>query len=273
MKKFKQTLKLIGIYLGMCLAVSIIAGIAWIIYYKNIHPDASIRTACESVPNLLEMLLTDAGTIAAVVIAWKQKLIRLPECLKMSKNQWSKAALPLALGISWFACTIFIDDLSNIKPDEDVVNILKECMHSVIGCLSICIIGPILEELIMREGVLGTMLRNKVNPWAAIVISSVIFGAIHFNLWQMVSAIIGGVVLGVLYWKSGNIVLPAIIHIANNTTSTVISLMTEDMPDDIKVYDFLGGKSVGIVLCGVFAILSAVLLIKYLKTEDATVEE
>lgn len=272
MKRFKQTLKLLGIFLAVNIVLGTMVIIAWIVYYKSMNPGVGLRTAFDSMPSLYSMLLSDALLAVTILFAWKSKLIRLPQCMMFSKEQWSKAALPLALGVSWFVCEMFISDFINIQADEKTANVLADCSHSVIGVLSICIVGPVMEELIMREGFLGTMLRNKVNPWVAIVASALAFGAFHFNMWQFVPATIGGIVLGVLYWKTGNIVLPAIIHIINNTTATVVNFVTGDVSDEVMMYDLLGGKTVGIILCCVFAVTSAVLLIRYLKTEEATPE-
>jgi len=268
MKQFKQTLKFIGLYLAVEIAIEIIAGIAWGVYYKAANPGVSISEAFDTMPSLMGLLLGDVTNAIIVLIAWKYKVIRLPECMKISNVNWSMAALPLILGVCWIICELFIDDLSNIAEDETVAKVISECAHSPLGLLSICIIGPIFEELIMREGVLGSMLRNKVNPWMAIVLSALLFGGMHLNLSQFVAGSIAGIVLGVLYWKTGNIVLSSIIHILNNTICMIGFLLTEDLPDDAKMYDFLGGQGVGFALCGVFAVICAVLLVKYVKREE-----
>ena len=54
--------------------------------------------------------------------------------------------------------------------------------NSLIGALAIGLIGPIIEEFIFREAVLGYMLRGGVNKWVAIVSSGLAFGLIHIGV-------------------------------------------------------------------------------------------
>lgn len=61
----------------------------------------------------------------------------------------------------------------------------------------------------------------------AIIVSSVLFGAMHFNVSQYIFAMIGGIALGILYYKSGNIILPLIVHALNNTFSSIKALTVE----------------------------------------------
>ena len=49
------------------------------------------------------------------------------------------------------------------------------------GILGIALVGPVVEELVFREGIQGTMERGGVKPWIAILVSALCFGLIHFN--------------------------------------------------------------------------------------------
>lgn len=265
MKKFKQALELTGIFI----VVSIVVTIIFCGYLISIHPEWEFKAALNSASHVLALIATQIMLIITILIAWKRKIIRLPESIIMCKKQWSMAALPLALGVCWMFCEWFAEDLISIEVPEEEIAGFAQIDHSILGCLFACIIGPIAEELLMREGLLGCMLRSKVNPWVAIIISAVLFGVLHCNSWQGIPAIGSGILLGILYWKTGNIVIPAIIHIINNTCSTAMQLIcdTEGLPYDTKLYDFIGGKNVGIALCCILAIISIALLVKFLKRE------
>lgn len=83
------------------------------------------------------------------------------------------------------------------------------------GFLTLAIAAPVLEEILMRGIVLDGLLKNY-NPWKAIIWSSVLFGFIHFNLWQFVGAFTIGIVMGYLYWKTKSLLLCMFIHALNN---------------------------------------------------------
>lgn len=93
--------------------------------------------------------------------------------------------------------------------------------HNAWGLLTLVIVGPITEELLFREAILGEMLRRGAKPWVAIGVSAAAFGAVHVNLAQGLYAIPMGILMGIIYYRSGNIVLSAILHMINNLVVAV----------------------------------------------------
>jgi len=89
--------------------------------------------------------------------------------------------------------------------------------------LTIVVLAPVLEELICRGIILKGLLKNY-SPIIAIGISSLIFGIMHLNPWQFIGAFVIGIVNGWLFWKTKNIVLPIIVHFANNLFFTFFGI-------------------------------------------------
>ena len=85
--------------------------------------------------------------------------------------------------------------------------------------VSILFVGPA-EELLFR-GVVQGQVRRVAGPVAAVAFASLVFGAIHFAsvtggvggqaAYILVAALLG-VLLGVLYEATGNVVVPALTH-------------------------------------------------------------
>ena len=74
---------------------------------------------------------------------------------------------------------------------------------------------PILEELVFR-GILFTRLKIMLPKIPAIVVSALIFAAVHFNIVQFIYAFLLGIVLAILMDQADH-VYPAIIgHITAN---------------------------------------------------------
>lgn len=83
----------------------------------------------------------------------------------------------------------------NLIPIPDFIkNIFLELANQkgVFTFLSIVIAAPILEELIFRGIILDGLLR-KYAPVKSILISSLLFGFLHLNPWQFITALMVGV--------------------------------------------------------------------------------
>ena len=90
--------------------------------------------------------------------------------------------------------------------------------------VAILLVGPF-EELVFRGGVQG-ILRRTWGPSVAIALSSVLFGLVHWialtggggsRLPYITVAAVLGLVLGYLYERTRNLVVPAVVHGLYNT--------------------------------------------------------
>ena len=115
------------------------------------------------------------------------------------------------------------------------------------------IMAPIFEEIIFRGIMLKGMTNNGVEPWKAIVISSVLFGLIHGNPWQFVGATLLGCVLGLVYYKTKSLLLPMLLHGFNNLCSAVLIFYTqkESFAEAFQISEWML-LGIGIVLFSIF---------------------
>lgn len=90
----------------------------------------------------------------------------------------------------------------------------------IITVVFMVILAPILEELVFRK-----VLCDKLLPLGegyAILISAAIFGLFHGNLYQFPYAFTVGLVLGLIYVKTGKLIYTVIYHSAINLLGSVI---------------------------------------------------
>ncbi len=87
------------------------------------------------------------------------------------------------------------------------------------------IVGPIVEEMFFRQLLIG-LIKRFAPTWVAVVVSSVLFGALHmhsFALSEVLSVIphaFFGLSCGLLYVKTDrNLLYPASIHCLNNLSA------------------------------------------------------
>ena len=90
--------------------------------------------------------------------------------------------------------------------------------HSWGGMILLCVVGPIVEELVFREGILRQLLLKGYSPWLAVAFSALCFGMVHLNPAQMIPAMIMGAALGALYLLTGNLRLCALAHVLGDDT-------------------------------------------------------
>ena len=73
--------------------------------------------------------------------------------------------------------------------------------------------------------------------------------------------------LGIIYLKTGNIILCTIIHIINNSIAVAQMIVLGENTKDFKLTDALGGYTVAMPLMVACFVLSALLFVKLWRRE------
>lgn len=84
--------------------------------------------------------------------------------------------------------------------------------------LVVGIIGPVCEELMFR-GIIFHRLKDWIRPEIAIVVSAVLFGIYHGNVVQFFYATCMGIMLAIVYDKTGTLWTSIVAHVAANLWS------------------------------------------------------
>lgn len=131
--------------------------------------------------------------------------------------------------------------MSNLVDDQTVM------------VITAVIMAPIFEEIIFRGIMQKGMMNNGVEPWKAILLSSILFGLIHGNPWQFVGATLLGCVLGLVYYKTKSLLLPMLLHGFNNLCSAILIFYTqkESFAEAFNVSEWML-LGTGIVLFSIF---------------------
>ena len=97
----------------------------------------------------------------------------------------------------------------------------QQLFSGIAGALYCCVMGPIVEEIGFRGLILGGLLKMRCRPWIAILISALIFASCHGFGANFVTAVLFGILVGWLYWRTGSIVPGIIIHVTNNSLTAI----------------------------------------------------
>lgn len=210
MAKIKQTVTSIGIWIGAQILVTMIFMIAAMAQGKDIY---SVLAPSLLISDLLVIILL----IAIKYCGIKELFKTVP-------------ADVFLFSIVFAICGMYAAEM--LSSGFDIPNVLEEqfkaMSKSLSGFLAICIVGPIMEEIMMRRIILKEMQRATKSMWWGIIISAALFAIIHVNPIQVIFAMPAGIILGWLYCKTGSLLVPICIHILNNTAAFITMRMDSD---------------------------------------------
>ena len=85
----------------------------------------------------------------------------------------------------------------------------------IVSLIDFCIFAPILEEFLMRGFILNGLSVNY-GIIVALLISSILFALLHFNIAQIIPSFICGIILGLIYLYTGSILSCIFAHMGYN---------------------------------------------------------
>ncbi len=100
----------------------------------------------------------------------------------------------------------------------------------VLEITALCVIIPMVEELLYR-GIVYGRLRDWLGVPAALVVSAIIFGAVHMNLVQFIYASVFGLLLAYIAEVNKSLWCAISAHMAANLTSVLRA--------ETKLFDFM----------------------------------
>lgn len=169
--------------------------------------------------------LVIGGQILPLIVFWKKKW-----CNYAFFKGYDYKKLILWLVVGWIGCVLIEAFLQEYLPhyewDFEVLKDIEAMLTNPIGIVSVCILAPLVEEGVFRGAIERKLLEKDWNPWWAIVISALLFALMHMNLTQGITAMILGLFLGWIYYRTRNIWLCIFVHALNNTVSTVLFYFT-----------------------------------------------
>lgn len=135
----------------------------------------------------------------------------------------------------------------------------------ILNLLAVSVMAPIFEEWLLRGIILRGLLnhprsggRRGYHPALAIGVSALIFGVIHFNPWQALSAISIGVLMGYIYYKTGSLKLTMAMHCLNNTLAVVMPRLPiegfEDADSWLDIFSPAAYSALAVLMAAVLAL-------------------
>ena len=215
---------------------------------------ATLQAASTGGNAILTALVSAFSSVITLVIFLKTKWTPLTRGYLLSKP-WGTLLWVALFSLGTIIPLSFLYEQLGIEMDENTQQIITSMMKEPWGYVAVGILAPLAEEVVFRGAILRTLLgiMSKKNHWVAIMISAAIFGVVHANLAQFVNALLMGLLLGWMYYRTGSLVPGILLHWVNNTMAYVL---TNIMPQsDGKLIDLFHGDektvyyAVGFSLC------------------------
>lgn len=114
---------------------------------------------------------------------------------------------------------------------------------------SVAVFAPVVEEIIFR-GIMIERFGSKYGYKVAVLLSSFFFGVLHMDI---IGAFFFGVVLSVLYLRTRSLLLPFLIHAANNGAVMLLIFFEDSISVRAwdTIYPFIENTWTGILLFAV----------------------
>lgn len=170
-----------------------------------------------------------------------QKITNEPKGFLKVKTQSTPAVwlLVILLAFASLSVTDLMGDLNHNIPlpislatkfqqmednyNEQVMKLMqmKGIPDLVVSILIVALLPAIVEEVFFRGGLQQVMIRWTKKPFVAILITSVIFSAIHFSYYGFLPRAFLGLVLGYVFYWTKDLKMSILIHFINNLVSVV----------------------------------------------------
>jgi hypothetical protein len=118
-------------------------------------------------------------------------------------------------------------ETSYARQVESMIN-LKSIGGYLMSLVIMAFFPAVCEEVLFRGGLQNFLARATGKPWIAIIVVSILFSLVHFSFYGFLPRMFLGIMLGLIFYYTGNIWLSIIAHFFNNALAvTQMYLLTQ----------------------------------------------
>lgn len=160
---------------------------------------------------------------------------------------------------------------------EDAANHILELLTSqrsswdlFSNLLVLAVLAGISEEFLFQGSLQPLMTRWCKNPHVAILLTALIFSALHFQFYGFIPRFALGVYLGYLFYWSRSLWLPILAHVLHNTLSILVDYTLQGRgidTDNIQFTDIHGSIPI-VVSCTLVSAMGIVFLWRTYRDND-----
>lgn len=133
----------------------------------------------------------------------------------------------------------------------------------LLNVIIIALLPAIGEEVCFRGALQRIMIHITRNAWTGIVITSILFSALHLQFQGFLPRMFLGMILGAIYWYSGSLWPSILAHFVNNAIQViVVSYAPQYIDKNPPVPVFLAAFS-GLLVWGILYVFKTISKVSY----------
>lgn len=151
-----------------------------------------------------------------------------------------------------------------LKIPEDTLT-FRTPQEVALGAIFISLLPAICEETLFRGVVLQGL--RRFGDFYAVIVSAALFMLMHANPLQTPFPFVMGIVLGIVFIKTGNLIYSSVIHFVNNFLSVIFDYLSHNikMPEVEEAAVFMDLTAGNLIVIAVMAAIFAACLYYLLK--------
>ncbi len=143
----------------------------------------------------------------------------------------------------------------------------------IINLFVIALLPAFCEEIFFRGAMQRVMIHLTKNPWAGIIITAILFSALHMQFMGFLPRMFMGIVLGAFCWYSGSLWTSIIGHFVYNGIQVIAVAYFSEYADKNPEAPMLAGIASGIAVWAIiwyYRKQSTITYSKVYRTDDLT---
>ncbi|MBQ6161923.1 MAG: CPBP family intramembrane metalloprotease [Prevotella sp.] len=200
------------------------------------------------ISNVVSSLLTIIIFLKAKWTLWARDYL--------ASRPWGVVFWVIILSFGLIIPTMWLQEELHLEMPKEMEELFTSVCSTPYGYFTLAVLAPWAEEVVFRGAILRKLLEifSHQMHWVAIVISAIIFGAVHMNMAQGVNAFVLGLLLGWMFYRTGSIFPGIVLHWANNTIAYILVRLRPDL-SDASLTDICGGDENKVLLYVGFSML------------------
>jgi membrane protease YdiL (CAAX protease family) len=235
---------LVGLWLGCFLVGSMVTIPIWILMTgKSLFAMTTDMTKPEHV-NALKVMQVVSTIIIFFLPAFITARITSQTPFRrlgfLGRVKWKRAAIAMLIMLAVLPLVAFLADVNKAIPVTAAMKKFFDSMESqymeqvkliatfktpadyILALFIIAFLPAVVEEVFFRGAMQQIFMRWFITPGLVIFITSLIFSAIHFSWYGFIPRIALGMVLGYIFYITGNLWYSIIAHFFNNAFMVTI---------------------------------------------------
>jgi uncharacterized protein len=159
-------------------------------------------------------------------------------------------------------------DLEKKQSEAVMVLAVAKNIPDLIG--SIILVGlfaAVGEELFFRGVLQRILIQWTTKPWLGIVITGILFSAIHLQFSGFLPRMGLGILLGFIYWYSGSMWVNILFHFLFNSMQVILAYLK---PESVKNDTPISNSNVIITVVGLISTIAIVFILNEMRKRSTT---